>query len=145
MNMHIHPPTQIKWTSSLKTISYHNSHKVNSISIKEPEFIILNLPKRKILIFNKYLGGKNQYIFYTISSRKQKGKEQCVLRPALKAKKKKQQTNYKILTNMSINSKILNEILTIQINNNIKTIIYYQQVEFISGMQDFSTFENQSI
>ena len=46
---------------------------------------------------------------------------------------------------MSINSKILNEILTIQINNNIKTIIYYQQVEFISGMQDFSTFENQSI
>ena len=38
-----------------------------------------------------------------------------------------------------------NNKLTIQINNNIKTIIYYQQVEFISGMQDFSTFENQSI
>lgn len=93
---------RIKWTSFLKTVSYHDKYKVNSISIKEPEFIILNLPKRKMLSFNKYLGEKIN-IFSIQSLQKTEGEGTNVsLRPALKVKYK---NNYKILTIMSINSK----------------------------------------
>jgi hypothetical protein len=48
---------------------------------------------------------------------------------------KTQQKNFRPISLMYSNAKILNKILTTRIQEHIKTIIYHDQVDFISGMQ----------
>ena len=43
---------------------------------------------------------------------------------------------------MNIDTKILNKMLTIEIQQYIKRIIYHDEVKFIPGMKEFSSIHN---
>ena len=61
-----------------------------------------------------------------------------------KKSQNKQTKNYRLISLMNIDAKILNNLLANHVQKSMKRIIHQDQVGFIRRMEGWSIFENQS-
>ena len=120
----------------------------NSITSTEIEAVIINLPKDKSPGPDGFTGEFYQIfreeLMPILLSKNCRGRNtskhilQGHHHPDTKIRQRQhKKENYRPISLMNIDAKILNKILANRIQQHIKKLVHYDQVEFIPGMQGF--------